>query len=55
MREGDVIPLDTKFTAPLEMRVESLPKFQVRPGTVGRNLGVQIVGLLGTDTSEEDQ
>jgi flagellar motor switch protein FliM len=54
MREGDVIPLDVKHSEPLEMRVENLPKFWVRPGRVGRSLAVRVVDTFRDQTGDDD-
>ncbi len=53
MREGDVIPLDTRFTDPLEMRIANLPKFLVRPGRSGRFLGVKVVGWMTEEPGDD--
>jgi flagellar motor switch protein FliM len=54
MREGDVIPLDAPYTAPLLMKVEHLSKFLVRPGVVGRKLAVNVTHVLSSDTGDDE-
>jgi len=55
MRPGDVIPLDTRHTDSLVMRIEGLAKFLVRPGVAGRRLAVKIVGVLGSDSGVDEE
>jgi flagellar motor switch protein FliM len=54
MREGDVIPLDVRHTDPLELRVEDLPKFLVRPGRLGKHLAVRVVDTIGEATGDDE-
>jgi flagellar motor switch protein FliM len=54
MREGDVIPLDTLSSSPLQMRVEGLPKFTVRPGRLGKQLAVRVVDTYHESPGDDD-
>ena len=49
MRVGDVIPADTKITAPVNVFVNKRRKFLARPGLSGKKRAVQISSLCDTD------
>ena len=44
LKVGDVIQLDRKAKAALEMKIEGITKFTARPGVVDRNYALKIEG-----------
>ena len=42
LRVNQVLPLTRRVTTPLDLLVQGVPKFKVRPGRVGRILSVQV-------------
>lgn len=49
LRPGDVIVLESRVDGELTAYVEGCPRFEVRPGTVGDKIAVQIVRYKGGD------
>ena len=46
---GDVISLNKKSTSAIELFVEEEPCFFVKPGVLGKNMGVQILDIIDKD------
>jgi len=42
LQVNHVLPLTRRVTSPLDLLVQGVPKFKVRPGRVGRVLSVQL-------------
>jgi flagellar motor switch protein FliM len=51
---GDCLTLNKKTTQPLQMYIDNNPYFDVYPGTVGNNVGVQISEILDKDVEENE-
>ncbi len=46
---GDVLALDRKSTSAVELFVGEEPCYFVKPGIVGKNMGVQVLDIIGKD------
>ncbi|MDF2882735.1 MAG: flagellar motor switch protein FliM [Clostridiaceae bacterium] len=46
---GDVIALDNKIDSAISLMVENEPYYYVKPGTIGKNKGVQILDIMDKD------
>lgn len=46
---GDVITLDQKSDSAVELCIEDKPYFYGKPGTLGKNLGIQILDIVDKD------
>jgi flagellar motor switch protein FliM len=46
---GDVITLDNKSSSPIKLLVEDKTYYHTQPGTVGKNLGIQILDIIDKD------
>lgn len=51
---GDTILLDTRVDAALPLAIGGLERFRVRPGRVGRNVGVTVTGITAPPGSEPE-
>lgn len=49
---GDVITLKEKTTSPVKLMVEDQVYYQGKPGTVGKNMGVEILDIIDKDVEE---
>jgi flagellar motor switch protein FliM len=46
---GDVITLDEKTSSPVKLMVENEPYYYGKPGTIGKNMGVEILDIIDKD------
>ncbi|HEV7687382.1 MAG TPA: flagellar motor switch protein FliM [Acidimicrobiia bacterium] len=51
LRPGDVLPLDHRIDAPLEVSVGGVPRFAARPGRRGKRLACVITSVAEKETS----
>jgi flagellar motor switch protein FliM len=51
LRPGDVVPLDHRIDAPLEVSVGGLPRFAARPGRRGKRLACVITSVAPKETA----
>jgi flagellar motor switch protein FliM len=51
LRPGDVVPLDHRVDAPLEVSVGGLPRFAARPGRRGKRLACVITSVAPKETA----
>ena len=51
LRPGDVLPLDHRVDAPLEVSVGGVPRFAARPGRRGKRLACVITSVAEKETS----
>ncbi|MCH3964337.1 MAG: flagellar motor switch protein FliM [Clostridium sp.] len=49
---GDVITLNEKTTSPVKLMVEDQVYYRGKPGTVGKNMGVEILDIIDKDVEE---
>lgn len=49
---GDVITLKEKTTSPVKLMVEDQVYYRGKPGTVGKNMGVEILDIIDKDVEE---
>lgn len=46
---GDVITLDNKSNSPIKLLIEDKTYYHTQPGTIGKNLGIQILDIIDKD------
>ena len=46
LQAGDVITMDRRLTADMDLLIENRKKFKIQPGLLGKNLAVQVTGGL---------
>lgn len=46
LRVGDIIPLDTKESDPLDIMVEGIPKLKGRPGALKEQSAIEVTGFI---------
>jgi flagellar motor switch protein FliM len=49
---GDVVSLNKKSTSPVELFVEEEPYYFVKPGILGKNMGVKILDIIDKDVEK---
>jgi len=49
LTEGDVIALDNKSSSPIKLLIEDKVYYETQPGTLGKNLGIQILDIIDKD------
>ncbi|AYD40722.1 flagellar motor switch protein FliM [Clostridium fermenticellae] len=49
LRIGDVLKLDEKINSPIKLKVENEAYCYGKPGTLGKNMGVQILDIIDKD------
>jgi flagellar motor switch protein FliM len=49
---GDIIKLDNKCTNPIKLYVEDQEYYYVKPGIVGKNIGVAVLDVIDKDVNE---
>lgn len=50
---GDVIPLKAKNSSPIDLVIGNTPCYECKPGTIGKNFGVQILNTIIDKDVEE--
>lgn len=46
---GDVLALDNRFNAPIKLFIENEEYFYVKPGVLGKNMGVEVLDIIDKD------
>lgn len=49
LNTGDVLTLDNKFNAPIKLYIENEEYFYVKPGILGKNMGVEVLDIIDKD------
>lgn len=51
---GDIIKLDSKCTDPIKLYVEDQESYYVKPGIIGKNMGVVVLDILDKEVKEDE-
>lgn len=54
LNSGDVIKLDNKCTNPIKLLVDEEECFYVKPGNIGKNIGVAVLDIIDKDVNQNE-
>ncbi|MGL5152064.1 MAG: flagellar motor switch protein FliM [Clostridium sp.] len=54
LNTGDIIKLDNNYTEPIKLYVEEEECYYVKPGKVGKNMGVEILDIIDKDVIKDE-